>query len=150
MKLILLTLAAASLLLLLLAAPPASADINQFAGRWKNVDPDTGGLTTLRIAVRGRRLRVEAWGRCHPSDCAWGYAEATVYAPGVTADPAEAAQVATTLYVTSFSQTILVIRPMEGGRLRVETFTKFTDESARADYTTVQTFSRAVGEGAGE
>jgi hypothetical protein len=147
MKSAMLALAVASLIF---ATPPASANINQFAGKWKNIDPNTGGLTTLQIAVRGKRLRIHAWGKCYPSDCAWGYAAATVYAPGVTANPFETAQVATTLYITSFKQTILIIRPMEGGQLSVETFTKFTDESARADYTVVETFSRVEGGSAGE
>jgi hypothetical protein len=147
MKSTILSLAMASLIFV---TPSVSANIDQFAGRWKNVDPNTRGLTTLQIAVRGKRLRIQAWGKCRPSDCAWGYAEATVYAPSVTANPVEAAQAATTLYITSFEQTVMIIRPIEDGQLRVETFTKFTDESSRADYTAVETFSRVEGGGDGE
>jgi hypothetical protein len=136
--------------LLIAVIPSASANIDQFAGKWKNVNLNTRGLTTLNIEVRGKRLRIEAWGKCHPTDCAWGYAEGTTYAPSVEANPAETALAATTLYITSFKQTILVIRPIEGGQLKVETFTKFTDESARADYTAVETFSRVEGGDAGQ
>jgi hypothetical protein len=125
--------------------PPPSANINQFAGKWVNEDPNTGGLSSLQIEVRGRRLRIQAWGKCHPTDCAWGYAQGTVHAASVGANPIESAEAATTLYITSFSQTIMVIRPVEGDRIRVELFTKFTDESGRADYVTTDTFRRIEG-----
>jgi hypothetical protein len=121
---------------------PFPAHINQFAGKWVNDDPNTRGLTNLQIDVRGRRLRIQAWGKCHPTDCAWGYAVGTVHAASVEANPVENAEAITTLYITSFSQTILIIRPLEGDRLRVEVFTKFTDESGRADYTHTETFRR--------
>ena len=133
-----------ALLVLLLAAPAASAHINEFSGTWKNVDPETGGLTTLLIDVRGARVRIQAWGKCHPRDCAWGHAEGTAYAPSVSDNLAETAQVVSTLYITSFSQTILVIRPAEGGQLEVEMMTKFTDQSGRASYRRVERFGRAV------
>jgi hypothetical protein len=126
-------------------APLPPAHINQFAGKWVNDDPNTGGLSSLQIEVRGRHLRIQAWGKCHPTDCAWGYAQGTVYAASVQTNPVEQAEMATTLYITSFSQTILVIRPLEGDRLRVEVFTKFTDESGRADYTRTETFRRNEG-----
>ena len=119
--------------------PPASVRVNQFAGKWVNEDPNTRGLTSLQIEVRGRRLRIQAWGKCHPTDCAWGYAQGTVHAATVSANPVEHAEAASTLYITSFSQTMMIIRPIEGDRLRVELFTKFTDDSGRADYTHVET-----------
>lgn len=122
--------------------PSPSANINQFAGKWVNTDPNTRGLSSLQIDVRGRRLRIQAWGKCHPSDCAWGQAIGTAHSPSVQANQLDTVEAVTTLYITSFSQTILVIRPIEGDQLRVESFTKFTDESSRADYTQVETFSR--------
>jgi hypothetical protein len=134
---------ASALLVLLLFAPPASAGINRFNGTWKNIDPETGGLTNLRIEVKGTRIGIWAWGRCHPQDCAWGYAEGTAYAPSVSDNLAETAQVVSTLFITSFSQTILVIRPVEGGQLEVELMTKFTDGSGRASYRLVERFGRA-------
>ena len=132
-----------ALLVLLLIAPAASANINQFSGTWKNIDPETGGLTTLKIEVKGTRVGIWAWGKCHPQDCAWGYAEGTAYGPSVSDNLVETAQVVSTLYITSFSQTILVIRPVEGGQLEVELMTKFTDQSGRASYRLVERFGRA-------
>src|SRR5947209_5211007 len=112
---------------LLLTAPAAVADVNQFAGNWKNVDPNTRGLSALKIDVKGRRITIRAWGRCHPSDCAWGGAEGTAYGPAVEANLAETAQVISTIYLTSFSQMILTIRPADEGQIQVELLTKFTD-----------------------
>jgi hypothetical protein len=139
---------ASALLVLLLAAPPASANVSQFSGTWKNVNPETGGLTTLRIDVSGTRVRIQAWGKCHPRDCAWGHAEGTAYAPSVVDDLAETAQAVSTIYITSFSQTILIIRPAEGGQLEVESMTKFTDQSGRASYRVVERFGRVEAKGA--
>src|SRR5438874_13113077 len=67
----------------LLTVSTASADINQFAGKWKNVDPQTRGITTIHIDVSGSRIKIQTWGKCHPADCAWGFAEGTAYAPKI-------------------------------------------------------------------
>jgi len=129
-------------LLLLMASSIASADISQFSGKWKNVDPNTRGLTTLKIDVKGTRVRIDSWGKCHPSDCAWGYAEGTAYAPSVESSLTEAAQAISTIYLTSFSQIILIIRPTEDGQIEVEMLTKFTDQSGRANTRRIERLSR--------
>jgi hypothetical protein len=43
----------AAVLLLLLTATCGLASINQFAGSWNNVDPNTDGITKLEIAAMG-------------------------------------------------------------------------------------------------
>jgi hypothetical protein len=129
-------------LLLLMVSSVASADISHFSGRWKNVDPNTRGLTTLKIDVNRTRVGIQAWGKCHPSDCPWGYAEGTAYAPSVESSLMEAATAISTIYLTSFSQIILIIRPMEDGQVEVEMLTKFTDQSGRANTRRVERLSR--------
>ena len=133
-------------LLLLMASSVASADISHFSGNWKNVDSNTRGLTTLKIDVKGTRVRIQAWGRCHPSDCAWGYAEGTAYAPSVESSLTEAAQAISTIYLTSFSQILLIIRPMEDGQIEVEMLTKFTDQSGRPNTRRIERLSRVEGD----
>ena len=137
-----------ALLVLLLAAPSASANVNQFSGTWKNIDPETGGLTTLKIEVSGTRVRIQAWGKCHPQDCAWGYAEGTAYAPRVSDTLAETADVVSTIYINSFSQKILILRLVEGGQIEAEVMTKFTDQSGRASYRMVERLGRVQEKGA--
>jgi hypothetical protein len=130
------------LAVVLLTVSPASAQINQFAGKWKNVDTQTGGITTIQIDVSGSRIRIQTWGRCHPSDCVWGFAEGTAYAPSVQSNLVQTADTISTVYLTSFSEIILVIRPTEEGQIRVEALTKFTDQSRRANTRHVYNFSR--------
>ena len=130
------------LAIILLTGSTASADINQFAGKWRNVDPQTRGITTIHIDVSGSRIKIQTWGKCHPSDCAWGFAEGTAYAPSVQSNLVETADTISTIYLTSFSQMILIIRPAEEGQIRVELLTKFTDQSGRANTRHIETFSR--------
>jgi len=126
----------------LLTVSAASAQINQFAGKWKNVDPQTKGVTTIQIEISGSRIRMQTWGKCHPTDCAWGFAEGTAYAPSVASNLVETADTISTIYLTSFSQITLIVRPAEEGQIRVEVLTKFTDQSGRANTRRVDSFSR--------
>ena len=130
------------LAIILLTVSTASADINQFAGKWKNVDPQTRGITTIHIDVSGSRIKIQTWGKCHPADCAWGFAEGTAYAPSVQSNLVEQADTISTIYLTSFSQMILTIRPAEEGQIKVELLTKNTDQSGRANTKHIETFSR--------
>ena len=69
-------------MLVLALSCSAYAAIGQLEGMWKNVDPQTRGLTTLDIKVDGDKVTVHAWGKCHPTDCDWGTVDATAYAQG--------------------------------------------------------------------
>ena len=120
----------------------AYAAIGQFEGKWKNVDPNTRGLTTLDIGVSGDRVNVHAWGKCHPTDCDWGTVDATAYAPSVDAHLPRDAHALTAVFTTNFSESLLVINPVGGHKLRVEVLTRFTDNSGRSAYSAVYTFSR--------
>ena len=130
------------LAIILLTVSTASADINQFAGKWKNVDPQTGGITNINIDVSGSHIRIQAWGKCHPSDCAWGSAAGTAYAPNVQSSLVETADTISTIYLTSFSQMLLIIRPAEQSQIKIELLTKYTDQSGRANTRHLETFSR--------
>ncbi len=44
----------------------------KFAGNWKNIDPNTSGITKI-IATAGT---IHAYGQCSPTDCDWGNAAA--------------------------------------------------------------------------
>jgi len=127
---------------ILLTVSTTSASIDRFAGKWKNVDPQTRGITNIHIDVSGSRIQIQTWGKCHPSDCAWGFAEGTAYAPGVESNLIETAETISTIYLTSFSQMILVIRPIEADQIQVEVLTKFTDQSGRANTRHLYTFTR--------
>jgi hypothetical protein len=120
----------------------ASASINQFAGKWDNVDSKTGGLTHFDITTIASKVYFHGYGRCTPRDCDWGEAESVAYAPSAGSDVSDTAQALTVRYERDYADTTIVIQPINGNRLRVETFTHFKDRSQRSDYMSVETFSR--------
>jgi len=122
-------------LLALAFAPAASGQLDRFSGYWKNVDPDTSGVTALDIDVSGTAVSVQAWGKCHPTDCDWGKASpAYAYAPVVGSDLAAEAVAISAVWATGFSETLMTIRPVEEDRLQADVYTRFTDGSARTSY----------------
>jgi hypothetical protein len=69
--------------------PPAvvlGMNANDYNGNWYNNDVTTGGVTQIQVSAS--KATVQAWGRCHPSDCNWGLGSGTI--------------VGTTLVVTNF------------------------------------------------
>jgi len=131
----------AAVLLLLLTATGGLASVNQFAGTWNNVDPNTGGITKLEIATMGASAKVHAWGSCHPTDCDWGTVQAQAFAPDVSTDVASSADTLIAIYDSGFSKTTLVIKPA-GNRLSVDAYDRFTDNSGRSNYMSSYTFQK--------
>ncbi|MBW2181766.1 MAG: hypothetical protein JRG81_15575 [Deltaproteobacteria bacterium] len=120
----------------------AYAGLDDFTGTWKNVDQNTGGITKLRIRVDGSEVRVHAWGKCHPKDCDWGVEKAYAYGPNASSNVISNARVITASYKTKFSRTILVITMAGSNKLKAETYTRFTDNSGRNNYTNGYKFKR--------
>jgi hypothetical protein len=115
------------------------ASLNQFSGTWKNVDSKTRGITTLEIKVSGTMVKIHAWGSCTPRDCDWGTVNALAYAPNVSSDLPKTAKALTAQFTTNFNKTLLIVKPLKGKMLRVESFTHFT-KGNRTDYSNVYTF----------
>jgi hypothetical protein len=127
---------------MLVMAATAFASVIQFAGVWKNINPNTNGVTTLDIKVSGTNMTVRTWGKCSPTDCDWGTVTAYPYAKNVSVNLANTARVVSAIYTTGFSETIIIIRPMGKARLRAETFTRFTDGSGRSNYNAAYIFKK--------
>jgi hypothetical protein len=136
----------AAVLLLLMTATGGLAGMAQFAGSWTNVDANTGGITNLDISVMGTGAQVHAWGKCHPTDCDWGTVQAQAFAPDVSTDVLSGADTLIAVFVTSFSQTTLVIKPA-GNRLKVDSYDRFMDNSGRSNYLASYTFKKASAPG---
>jgi hypothetical protein len=136
----------AALVLMLAAQSIAHAQINQFSGAWENVDPNTSGVTKLNIkefTIFGIQVvTVRAWGQCHPTDCDWGTVSATAYAPNVSSNLQATARALTATYNPGFAVKLMVVRPLRGGRLRADVYTRFTDGSGRANYDATYIFKR--------
>ena len=50
-----------------------------FPGLWKNTNPNTKGVTQMKITRAGDELLVRVWGKCLPADCDWGEVKAEKY-----------------------------------------------------------------------
>lgn len=135
-----LTWAAAVMILCLSQA--AYAGLDDFAGTWKNVDRDTRGITTLKINVRGKSVRLQAWGACEPEDCDWGRVRATAYGPGISADLRQSASAISAVFKQDFAETFLYITRHKGDRISVNSLTRFTDNSGRSNYVGIASFKR--------
>jgi len=131
----------AALLLLLITATCSSASIDQFAGSWNNVDPNTSGITKIEIAASGTSAQVHVWGRCHPSDCDWGTVKAQAFASSVSSDLA-GADTLIAVFDSGFSETTLVME-LSGNTLIVDSYDRFTDGSGRSNYLANYKFQKA-------
>lgn len=49
----------------------------KFAGSWKNIDPNTSGITKINVTNTAAYPLIHAYGQCSPTDCDWGNAIAT-------------------------------------------------------------------------
>lgn len=96
-------------------------------GTWVNADPNTSGFAKLVIDDR----TVHPFGACHPDMCDWGVLEGKSYYASVGSST-QAAMIAS--HITNFNEVVITLVLEEDGRLRVDSFTHFTDGSRRADY----------------
>ena len=127
--------------LVILLSSLAFADLQDFSGRWVNVDSNTRGVTGLNINTDRGQITVQAWGQAHPSDIDWGTVPGYAYTGSVQDNPFQGAQAITALFLTNFNETWLVIRS-QGAELQVEAFTRFTDNSRRSNYLAQYRFRR--------
>ena len=118
------------------------AALSDFAGNWRNADTASPAITRLQVNVSGDGVTVHAWGKCHPQDCDWGTVRAYAYAPAVNSAIAANARAVSAVFGTGFSATLLVLHSQRADRLRVELYTRFTDNSGRSNYTRTERFVR--------
>ena len=109
---------------------------NRLDGDWKNVDPHTRGIDVIVIAGK----KIHPFGTCHPKDCDWGVIKAKSFASSV--DSADISKLVAKKN-SGFDTVEITISLVYFGTLRVDTFTHFTHQSGRADYSEVNYFRRA-------
>ncbi len=120
------------------------AGLNDFSGNWNNTDPDTRGITRLKIRVNGNNVKVRAWGQCHPQDCDWGNVNARAYAPSVSSNLRSSARWISAVFTTNFSRTLVIIKQNSRSKIEAEIFTSFKDGSGRSSYRSKYQFRRAA------
>jgi hypothetical protein len=118
------------------AQDSAETRVSRLDGDWRSVDPNAGSFA--EIVIQGRNLH--PYGACHPTACDWGVNPARSFGESVRSSY----PVALLAEINNgFSQVWITIRLGNDDRLRVETFTHFTDGSHRADYSNVSFFDRS-------
>src|SRR3982750_4968948 len=99
----------------------------QFEGEWINVDPKTRGLTRLVISREENGWGIQAWGRCHPSDCVWGIVPLEPIGKSVTDSSFNRGFA---IWDPGFATNYVTLR-LEKGHLFAEMITIFKDRSRR-------------------
>jgi len=130
-----LSVALVSLILLSIAtimAPKVEGQTN-FLGLWRNIDPNTQSIPQAQIWQEGSRFIISVWGACVPQWCDWG--NATLSFDGPT--------VAHAVYNPGFAVETLTIE-LISANLQITSFTHFTDNSGRADYTVTDLFQKVI------
>jgi len=120
----------------------AFGQVGELIGDWKNIDPNTRGLTRVLITESGTDVVVHGWGRCHPADCDWTPVSGIVYGRTVKDSLASTAHAISALSRSGFGETLIIAHLIALNQLQVETMTRFTDGSGRASYAQVETFTR--------
>lgn len=112
---------------------------DRLSGEWANSNPRTRGITSIVVANGGSGWRVEAWGKCHPTDCVWGKIKLTPIGDAVEDDSFERGFA---VWEPGFASKYVEFA-MEGDLLRVEVITIFKDRSRRSSFRSVEYFRRA-------
>ncbi len=133
------TLALTATLATLVLSNPAIAAPADFIGTWVNTDSNTRGITKLIIQPAGNKLTIQTFGKCHPTDCAWGKVALPSYGTTVS-DPNHKA--ATANYNQGFSQTLLTLQLAGTTTMSLNSYTLFTDNSNRQPYFSLNRFKK--------
>jgi hypothetical protein len=127
------------LVILIVFSATANAQKERFVGTFATTDANTRGVTRLSISSDGQ---MHVWGRCHPIDCDWGAVPTDIYGPDVEADLQKSAKAVSAVYNPGFATKIVIVTPLNEDRVRIEVFTRFTDQSHRTAYISRQILAR--------
>ena len=134
------------LMLTTLTFPHSSlADTADFLGKWVNVDSNTRGVTNFIITgtTPGDTLKIQVFGKCHPTDCNWGTEALHLYGSSISD---QNYQFGTAVYNKEHAVTLLTMELQDDGRLALEVFTQFKSGN-RNNYHTHDHFQKRPGRG---
>ncbi len=115
-------------------ARPLTADVvkatdytpEDFVGYWINDNADTPDITKIIVKILGEDFNVQAFGKCHPTDCDWGISTTK------TSDASDG--ILELSWVFSFATTKLTVKLTDKNHAEVVDKNHFTDNSGRQDY----------------
>jgi hypothetical protein len=111
-----------------------TANWENFTGNWINVNEYTSGITKVYIYAEAGTLFIHMWGKCHPTDCDWGEEKTDI------ADSND--NQLSIIWDQSFAIHEQNIFFQNDGKLRVETYTQYVDDSGRPDRLSTEFFSK--------
>jgi len=111
-------------------SPPTPNPTAAFAGTWYNVDPNTGNWVRIEITLQENTITAHFWGACKSTPCDAGSAS-TLF---------DGNPVQVSLYEDYGVEQITLF--LTGEILQVTTYTHFTDNSGRSDFTTQDNFQQ--------
>ena len=110
-----------------------------FVGYWVNEDTNTNSITKVDIQESNNLLEIYMWGKCHPTDCDWAAMNNPEGPATTTVDDANDG-VLNIVWYPDFAIETQDLILLSDGRLKVKTFTHFTDNSGRLDYESTEYF----------
>ncbi|MDF1738970.1 MAG: hypothetical protein P1U86_07410 [Verrucomicrobiales bacterium] len=133
--------AAVLLTFLLLSSGTLSADEpSPLEGNWVNTDPETQSAPGIEIEIDDDgKGTFFWWGKTHPEDSRYGPFDLKLY--GKSVGDHQPPAFGTAVHKTNFSK-ILFTLELDGGYLKVQMFTEFTDDSGRKPYCNRLTFKK--------
>ena len=96
-----------------------------------------GCATISDVPARGNGFAIQIWGSCHPEDCDWGTERIRLFTSSVDDSTEAATQAFLATYSNSFSENTVIGRPLASDRMQIQVLTRFTDGSARSNYSVV-------------
>ncbi len=134
------TLAATSAALAVGLVSPAFALPSDFTGTWVNKNPNTRSITHFVVTSdNANTLKIQVYGKCHPSDCDWGKAALVTY--GLNIQDTQQSK-ATANFNQGFANNLLTL-DNAGSEVLVQEFTQFLDNSGRHNYYNREYFQRS-------
>ncbi len=114
----------------------------EILGTWLNTNPHTKGITKIVVSRRGGNLYVKIWGKCHPTDCAWGEVKAYSFAGSPSEDPGRHLKALLALYKFRESERYVILNKPSGSILRVKVF-NYYPLNERKNFVKSYTFRKA-------
>ena len=117
--------------------PEPEIGLSVLNGSWINEDQELGNITRINIGVEGNSATVEQFGRCLPTDCAFGAVAGNTSQWG-------SLQVLNAFWDHGFATRTEGITYLSSTRLMIVMFTDFTEADGRTDYTITEFFTKEV------
>jgi hypothetical protein len=108
-----------------------AVDVDQFIGKWVNIDANTRGITRVEIRAEANKTFVHMWGACTPKECDWGEMQAGPAANGLKVK-----------WVLSWAVEQQELAILPDGKLKVDGQVHYTDNSGRKDRNYTEMFGK--------